>query len=92
MRSFRPWFAVPACLGVLAASGCGSNSCQDAVNANLACTKKLNASPGLDRATCEALVCERKEAFLDCFVGLACTDLASYNAAADACGNENGCR
>ena len=79
-------------IALLVSAGCGSNSCQDAVNASTACAAKLNTTAALDVQSCNAIVCQNKQAFIDCFVGIACPDLASYNAASAACAANNACQ
>ena len=86
------WSPVVALIAVLAAAGCGSNSCQDAVNASGACAAKLNTSSNLTLDACNAATCTNKQGYIDCVVGLSCSDLASYTNAYNACVTGNACQ
>ena len=91
MRPLPLSLSVTACLAWLAVSGCGSHSCQDAVDANRACTAKLNTSAGLDLQSCNAAACANKQGFIDCVVDLRCSDVNGYILGYDDCVVKNGC-
>jgi hypothetical protein len=92
MSRFRFWLAMPGYVALLAAIGCRSNTCQDAVNTVTACVSKLNGTADLTPEVCAALKCGNKEGFIDCVVELPCTTTEALNAAFSQCLSANACR
>jgi hypothetical protein len=94
----RFWGVLLAAVGVLSNGGCGSNSCQDACNAVVACTNKF--APGQTAVTgqgctnsCNASTCSTKQTLIDCLHGASCNGTGvEYASAVNACVSANpGC-